>query len=106
MPHGTEGPAIDPDGKPDPDRFTFTVRLRVVDDLGNLGEDRRTLFLHHDPSLIFPAPYFVGSDGAAAPLFTDLDGDGVEELILATSDGQVHAYTLRDLALTDLPGWP
>ena len=106
MPHGTEGSAVDANGQPDPDRFTFTVRLRVVDNLGNVGEDRRSYFLHHDPALLVPAPYFVGSDGAAAPVFADLNGDGVEELVVATSDGHVHAYTIRDISHVELPGWP
>ncbi len=106
MPHGTEGPAVDADGRPNPDRFTFTLRLRVVDNLGNMGEDRRTYFLHHDPDLPFLFPALVGSDGAASPVLADIDGDGVEELIVATSDGQVHAYMHRAFSLGELPGWP
>jgi hypothetical protein len=103
MPHGTEGPAVDDDGSPDPDRFTFTVRVRVVDDLGNVGEDRRVLALHHDPDLAAGFPYRLGGDGAAAPLTADIDGDGREEIILATSDGEVHAFRADG---GELPGWP
>ncbi len=40
MPHGVEGPALTADGEPDPDRFTFTVRLRATDDTGLVGEDQ------------------------------------------------------------------
>jgi hypothetical protein len=45
------------------------------------------------------------SGGAGSPSFHDLDGDGVDELLLPTSDGVVHAYT--DVATgEELPGWP
>src|SRR5262249_34838185 len=54
MPHGVDGPSIDEsmDARGDPDRFTVTIRVRVVDSLGNRGEDRRAFFLHRDPNLI------------------------------------------------------
>jgi hypothetical protein len=104
MPHGVDGPALDANGKPDPDRFTFTVRLRVVDNLGNRGEDRKVLFLHRDPDLIGGSPVSLGSDGAASPVLADLDGDGVDDIILAAADGLVHAY--RGTGRAELPGWP
>ncbi len=105
MPDGVDGPAVDADGKPDPDRFTFTVRLRVDDDLGVHGEDRRALALHRDPDLVGGAPLRLGGggDGVASPVLADLDGDGVEEIIVATSDGLVHAYRAD---FSELPGWP
>jgi len=104
LPHGVDGSAVDANGKPDPDRFTFTVRIRVVDNLGNRGEDRRVFVLHRDPDLVGGAPRRLGSDGAASPVIVDLNGDGVDDVILATSDGIVHAY--QGTALTELPGWP
>ena len=104
MPHGVDGPAVDAGGQPDPDRFSFTVRLRVFDLQGNRGEDRRAYFLHRDPDLVGGAPRQMGSDGAAAPVIADLDGDGIDELIVATSNGQVHAY--RGASVQELPGWP
>ncbi len=120
LPHGAEGPAINADGSPDPDRFTFTVRLQVIDDQGNLGEDRRVLALHHDADLFAGydnagTPLHLTSDGTSAPVTADLNGDGIEDLIFGTSDGQVHALsTLRvpsdtgppTLHLAELPGWP
>ena len=45
------------------------------------------------------------SGGAGAPSFHDVDGDGVDEMLLATEDGVLHAYT--DLSTgEELPGWP
>ena len=103
MPHGVEGPAITDDGAPDPDRFTFTIRLRVTDDRGLRGEDRRVLALHHDADLAPGFPLQLGSDGVASPATADLDGDGREEIVVATSTGLVHAFRIDG---SELPGWP
>lgn len=104
LPHGTEGPAVDEQGKPDPDRFTVTLRLRVRDNRGLVGEDRRVFFLHRDADWISGEPRSLGADGAASPVFADIDGDGREDLVLATSDGTVHV--LQGASLQPLPGWP
>jgi hypothetical protein len=103
MPHGVEGPAITDGGQPDPDRFTFTVRVRVVDDHGNVAEDRRALALHHDPDLLPGFPLLLGGDGASAAATADLDADGREEIVLGSSDGVVHAFRADG---SELPGWP
>ena len=103
LPHGTEGPAVTADGLPDPDRFTFTIRVRVTDNLGNIAEDRRALALHRDPDLLPGFPLPLGGDGASAAVTADLDADGREEIILGTSDGAVHAFRAD---ATELPGWP
>jgi hypothetical protein len=103
MPHGVTGPATNDDGSPDPDRFTFTIRVRVTDDQGNIAEDRRALALHHDPDLLPGFPLPLGGDGASAAATADLDGDGREEIILGSSDGVVHAFRADR---SELPGWP
>jgi hypothetical protein len=103
MPHGVVGPAINDDGSPDPDRFTFTVRVRVTDDQGNVAEDRRALALHHDADLLPGFPLPLGGDGDSAAATADLDGDGREEIIIGSSDGAVHAFRADG---SELPGWP
>lgn len=103
LPHGYTGGAFHADGSPDPDRFTVTLRVRVVDDRGNAGEDRRALALHHDPDLFPGYPRAGVADGGAAPTTADLDGDGAEEIILADANGAVHAWRADG---SDLPGWP
>ncbi|MBX3023889.1 hypothetical protein KF840_03165 [bacterium] len=102
LPHGSRGAAFNDDGSPDPDRFTVTIRVRVVDDRGNAGEDRRALALHHDPDLLPGFPHFV-ADGGSAPATADLDGDGNEEIILGDANGAVHAWRADG---SELPGWP
>ena len=65
-----------------PDRFAFTVRVRVTDDLANVGEDRRTLHLHDDPrtgarlSRAARARRRLGSGDCRS------GRDGIEEIIL------------------------
>ncbi len=104
MPYGVSGAPATEDGSPDPDRFTATVRLRVIDDEGNVGEDRRAWFLHRDPKAWPGTPRMLNSDGGAGPLFVDLTGDGKDDLLMATSDGSVHVFT--GPSLDEAPGWP
>ena len=74
------------------------------DQPGNqLGEDRRTIFVHHDADLKAAYPLRVGGDGASSPALADLDGDGAADIVFGTSDGLVHAKRADG---TDLPGWP
>ncbi|HVN86191.1 MAG TPA: FG-GAP-like repeat-containing protein [Candidatus Binatia bacterium] len=103
LPNGATGPALDANGAPDPDRFTFTVRVRVTDDTGRMAEDRRAFALHHDPDLLSAFPIQLGSDGVASPVTADLDGDGREEIIIGTSNGAVHAFRADG---SEVAGWP
>jgi hypothetical protein len=104
MPHGTTGPAADPDTlRGDPNRFAITVRLRVVDAEGREAVAVLPLFIHEDPDLDPEFPIDLEADGAGSPLFFDLDRDGAEELFIATSNGEVHAF---DSEGGELPGFP
>ncbi len=90
-------------GADDPNRYTFTVRIRVRDDAGNWGEDRKAAFCFDDPDAYAGMPLNVGSGISASPRFADLDDDGENELIVATDEGMVHAY---DSDLGEVAGWP
>jgi hypothetical protein len=93
-----------PDITSDYDQFTYTVRVQVRDQPGNqLGEDRRTVFVHHDPDLAAPYPLRIGGDGASSPALADLDGDGKADIIFGTSDGLVYA---KHADGSDVAGWP
>ncbi|HWH29669.1 MAG TPA: S8 family serine peptidase, partial [Mycobacteriales bacterium] len=119
---GTRGPAVDPlTGRGDkenrnlPDKFGVIVELEVValdaagepvegPDGGRLvGRAVKNMNLHDDPALLPGFPKRLHGDGAAPPRFADLDDDGVDELVVATSNGEVHAYRADG---TELPGWP
>jgi hypothetical protein len=84
-----------------------TVRLTVnaVSASGNpvSNEFRKTFFLNEDPDLHPAFPIYVGSSGESSPKFADLDQDGAEELVIATSDGEVHALKVDG---TEAKGWP
>jgi hypothetical protein len=103
LPNGYRGGAVTDAGAPDPDRFTVTIRVRAVDNAGNAGEDRRALALHRDDDLRPGFPLAGIADGGSAPTLADLDGDGVEEILLSDANGAVHALRADGSAL---PGWP
>ncbi|HXJ33682.1 MAG TPA: S8 family serine peptidase [Candidatus Eisenbacteria bacterium] len=89
-----------------PDLFTITLRLRVVDDAGRTGESRRTVYVVHDQDLLPGFPVRLGGSGEASPLFIALKGHGKrakENLLVATSDGLLHAYRPDG---TEMKGWP
>ncbi len=88
----------------DPDAHSVTLRLVVLDTLRNLGADQRTVAVHHDSDLLDYAPLQLGASGEASPALADVDGDGVLDIIYATSDGRVHAIRGRDGR--ELPGFP
>jgi hypothetical protein len=95
-------------GRPNTRPYAFTVRV-VVNTAASAtrpamtGEDRRQLFLHRDQDLLPGWPKELQTDGASSPLLVDLAGDNRNQLVVATSDGWIHAYKEDG---TELPGWP
>ncbi len=78
----------------DPNSYVFTIRIRVTDDLGNVGEDRRALFGFHDPDQPDGWPRFVDTGGESGLKVWDLDGDGDLEIVEADSSGFVSVVNL------------
>jgi len=76
----------------DPHQYAFTVRLRVTDNLGNVGEDRKVLFAFHDPTTHAGWPKFVDSGGEQSLRFADLDGNGSLEVVAANTSGEIAVY--------------
>lgn len=89
---------------PNPFKNEFTVRL-VVDGQGVTipGVDRRVLTSAEDPDLRPGFPKRMGTGGEAPPRYADIDGDNVQELMVPTEDGTVHAYEPDG---SELAGWP
>ncbi len=102
LPDNGRGTPTTEGGLPDPDRFTVRLRVVVTDAEGRVAIDHRHVFVHDDPDLL-PVPEVPGA-GAPSPAFADLDGDGADELLVATDDGLVHA--LQGTGGAELPGWP
>jgi len=88
---------------PDVDAHTVTLRLRVQDSLGNLGEDRRTVAIHSDPTLRY-APIHLPGSGESSPALADVNRDGVLDIVQSGGDGSVHA--LDGATGIELPGFP
>ncbi|MBM3237666.1 hypothetical protein FJZ31_15355 [Candidatus Poribacteria bacterium] len=103
MPRGVEGPLSGDDGRGAPDRFSFTVRVKVTDNFGRRGEERRSLFLHRDRELMGGFPKKIAADGVSSPVFVDLNDDGSTELVYATTNGEIHALKPDG---AELHGWP
>jgi hypothetical protein len=101
LPGGGTGTPTGPDGRPEPDRFTVRLRVVVTDAEGRVGTTHRHISVHRDPDLVaVDAP---AGAGTSAPVFHDVDGDGVDEMVLATDDGNVH---VRRVDGSELPGFP
>ncbi len=101
LPDGGTGSPTDASGRPDPDRFTVRIRVVTTDAEGRVGTQHRILMVHSDPDGgVVAAPAGLG---AGSPAFSDLDGDGADELVVAGDDGAVHA--LRPDG-SELAGWP
>jgi hypothetical protein len=96
----TGGP-VGAGGAPQPDKFTFTIRVLVEDAGGNVGVARSTDFLHSDSQLV--ASYQFGSSITSPPRMAPLGPDGENVLVVPEADGTIHAL-LPDGH--ELAGWP
>src|SRR5437588_9349987 len=107
------GAAQTSNGRPNTLPYAFTVRVVVKSAAGApgpvmTGEDRRQMFLHRDAEMLPGFPLETKGDGDASPVLADLAGNDTNQLIVASSDGWVHAYQYNRStgSLSDLPGWP
>ncbi|HEX9236131.1 MAG TPA: S8 family serine peptidase, partial [Actinomycetota bacterium] len=85
------------------EQYTVTLRLRVTDAQGRMGEERRTIFVHHDPTALPGFPLHVGPE-VGQPALVDLNGDGRMDIVFGDVDGRVHAIDPK--TRRELPGWP
>jgi hypothetical protein len=105
FPPGTDsssGP-VSAGGEPNPDAFSFTLRLVVTDDRGLTGISRMTDYLHEDPSLLDGFPKQFSSSIDAGPTLAPIGPGHTNALLVATTDGTIHAL-LPDGR--EVPGWP
>jgi hypothetical protein len=94
---GLRDPAANamPEDAPDPNAPAFTVRVRVTDARGVVGEDRKVLFDYRDASLKPGWPLAMHTGGEQSPRFFDLDSKPGQELILPTSSGGLRVLDAR-----------
>ena len=91
--------------------FTITVRVRATAHYGGSvgdvrGELRRAYFVHEDPDLVEGFPIFLGASGESSPKLADFDGDGVRDVVIATSNGQVNVFSMASGQPEQVPGFP
>ncbi len=102
-PPDTGGPTLST-VSPNPYRSEFTVRLVVRGDgIPTPGVDRRVFTSARDSTLRNGFPKRMGTGGEAPIRYADLNGDNVQELVVPTEDGVIHAYEPDG---SELPGWP
>jgi Subtilase family/FG-GAP-like repeat len=88
----------------------WTLRLRIKDANGNLGEDReffgtpKFVALPKHSNLAKGFPLKLGTSGEASPQLADLDKDGRDDIVLPTSDGKLRVISGR--RAKPLKGWP
>jgi Subtilase family/FG-GAP-like repeat len=80
-----------------------TVRVRITDDQGRVGEQRRTFFVHRDDDAKPGFPFDLGGSGESSVVLADLDGDSIFEIIAGTGSGQVWALRGDGSALAGFP---
>jgi len=80
-----------------------TLRLVVTDADGGEAVMRRLFYLQDDPDLLPGFPRRVGTAVESSPKVVDVDGDGRDDVLYLTSEGELH---LTDSELNDRPGWP
>lgn len=89
-----------------PEQFAATLLLEVLGEgpAGDVqGRFRKVIAVRSDPAVKPGFPLYLGASGESSPKVTDLDGDGRDEIVVATADGRVHAIRSDG---TELPGFP
>ena len=77
-----------------PYKNEFTVRLTVTGQgIPTPGIDRRVFTSIADPTLRPGFPKRMGTGGEGPIRYADINGDNVQELIVPTEDGAIHALT-------------
>jgi hypothetical protein len=98
--------AGDPAGS-DPEQFSGIVEVRAfgTNPAGDVvaGKFRKTFGVRRDSTVLPGFPIYLGASGESSAKLTDLDGDGTEEIVVATADGLVHAISADT---SELPGFP
>ena len=90
--------------EPNPFQHEFTVQLEVSGQgIPLTGIDRRVFDTFTDPTLVSGFPKRMGTGGESPTRYADLNGDNVQELVVPTEDGLIHAFEPNG---TELRGWP
>jgi MYXO-CTERM domain-containing protein len=106
--------AADPDSPAHENDRTITLRVLAVAHYpgGDVpGQARRSVAIVNDsnggdPDLLPGFPFSMGASMEASPKLADIDGDGVRDIVAATSDGRLHALSMASGKLHEVSGFP
>ena len=101
----------DPDSPNGENEYTFTVRVRATAHYGGsigdvTGELRRAYYVYKDPDLVSGFPLRIGDSGESSPKLADIDGDGVSDIVLGTSGGLLHVWSMKSGMPEEVAGFP
>jgi hypothetical protein len=80
-----------------------TLLLKVTDADGIQAEARRTFYVYHDDGLLSGFPVNLGGSGESSPVLADMDGDGVMEIVVGSTSGQIRVLKGNG---SNMKGWP
>ena len=104
----------DPDSPHHENDRTITLRIQVTAHYATgdaKGEARRPIAIVNtmnglDTDLLPGFPLRLGGSLDAGPKLADINGDGVRDIVLTSSDGSVHVFSVKGGPPTDIPGFP
>jgi len=103
-PFSLSGPPDEPT-IPTSEQYAVTIRLLVEDSTNNTSaEDRRSVNVHHDPTLLPGFPLQMSSSVESSPALVDLQGSGHLDIVFADANGTIRA--IDPATGKELPGWP
>lgn len=90
----------------DPEKFSVTLELRTTGEgpAGVVnGRFRKVFAVRTDADVAPGFPLYLDASGESSPKVSDLDGDGVDEIVVATADGRIHAIDANGNELNGFP---
>ncbi len=105
----------DPDSKHGENDRSISLRVHAIAHYSGgkdvHGEARRVISITNeknglDRDLLPGFPIKAGGSAESSPKLVDIDGDGIRDIVYPTSDGSIHALTMRTGSPVELPGFP
>jgi hypothetical protein len=78
-----------------PEQFAATLLLEATGTGPNglaHGRFRKVIAVRSDPTVKLGFPLYLGASGESSPKVTDLDGDGLDDIVVVTADGLIHVF--------------
>jgi hypothetical protein len=104
----------DPDSPHGENKRTVTLRVRVTAHYSQgeaQGEARRSIAIVNqlnglDTDLLLGFPVTLPASAEGGPKLADINGDGIRDIVLATTDGSLNVYTVASGTPVQAKGFP